>query len=325
VTRDPFGRGGDFVTAPEVSQMFGELIGVWCIAQWQAMGSPKPVCLVEFGPGRGSLMRDFLRAAAVVPEFRAALRIELVETSPTLRAKQQQALRETEVPVRWVADIGETPHAPLIVVANEFFDALPIHQFQWTGGRWRERVVGLDRAGSLAIGQAIDPLPGALARLLPEPASEGAICEVAPARDALAAEIAGRLARGSGAALILDYGYAAGACGDTLQAVRAHRPAGVLEAPGETDLTAHVDFAALARAMAGAGARVHGPLSQGAFLQGMGLTLRAAALKRIADRRQAQEIDAAVERLAGVADMGRLFQVLAATDPGLPPPHPFEG
>lgn len=326
MTRDPFGAAGDFTTAPEISQMFGELIGLWCVEVWHAMGSPPSIRLAELGPGRGTLMADALRAARLRPGFRAAAAVHLVETSPALRARQAETLRraEPELEPIWHDSLTTVPAGPLLLVANELFDALPIHQFQRTDQGWRERVVTLDaREEHLAF--ALAPAGPALALLAPtqRAAPAGAIAEVSPPSLTLAAAIADRVAAGGGAALIVDYGPAASAPGDSLQAVHNHRPVDPLAAPGEADITAHVDFAALARAAREAGAAVHGPVPQGRFLSSLGLETRADALLRQASGDQAQSIRAAVRRLLGADEMGTLFKALVITTPSLPVPPGF--
>lgn len=313
-TRDPLGAGGDFTTAPEVSQMFGELIGLWAVEVWQLMGAPDPVRVVEFGPGRGTLMADFLRAARIAPSFRAAIRVDLVETSPVLRQRQHETLDRQAVPLAWHERLADIPDGPAIVIANEFFDALPARQFAATEDGWRERLVGLGRQG-LAFGLAPEPSPE-----ITRPARPGAVLEVQPAALDLVGQLARRLAGNGGAALIIDYGYTAPALGDTLQAVKAHAFADPLAAPGEADLTVHVDFAALARAAGQAGAAVLGPATQGDFLAALGLDLRAAALAARATPAVAQDIEGARRRLteAGPTGMGELFKILGLADPRLP-------
>jgi SAM-dependent MidA family methyltransferase len=312
-TRDPLGVEGDFTTAPEISQIFGELIGLWAAEVWRAMGEPSRVRLVELGPGRGTLMADALRAARVLPAFRAAAAVHLVETSPALRARQEATLAACGVAVAWHGDLAEVPDGPAIVIANEFFDALPIRQFVGTERGWCERLVGL-REGQLGFGLASEP-----AREVPVPRRAGATLEWPAAGLALVGSLAARLAAEGGAALVIDYGHATSGFGDTLQAVRAHAYADALADPGEADLTAHVDFALLAHAARAAGAAVHGPVAQGDFLGALGIAPRAAALKRRATPEQADAIDAAVARLAGRGDgeMGELFKALALTDPKL--------
>jgi NADH dehydrogenase [ubiquinone] 1 alpha subcomplex assembly factor 7 len=313
MARDPLGGAGDFVTAPEISQMFGELIGLWAAATWQAMGAPTSVLLVELGPGRGTLMADALRAANTVPEFRAALAVHLVETSPRLIARQRETLPGLDIPLVWHRDLAEVPAGPAIIIANEFFDALPVHQAVMVADGWHLRMVGLAE-GRLAFMVSPDPMPGFEA-VLPEalrPAPEGAIYEWRD--DHVVLELARRLVRDGGAALVIDYGHTKSAAGDTLQAVRGHRFADPLAEPGLADLTAHVDFAALARAAERAGARIHGPVTQGAFLHRLGIVERAERLKANATRPQAVGIGAALDRLVAQDAMGDLFKVLAIAD-----------
>ncbi len=323
--RDPFGRGGDFITAPEVSQMFGELIGIWCAAGWQIMETPDVLNLVELGPGRGTLMADLVRAAKVMPGLGDALSIHLVETSPALKAVQEKTLAAAGIKACWHERFEDVPAAgPLMVIANEFFDALPVRQFVRAGEAFRERVVGLDAAGGLAFGLGSDETRDEAMPDWARQASEGAIVEISPAREAVAEVIGARIVAEGGAALIIDYGHTTSGPGDTLQAVRKHRPVDVLAHPGEADLTTHVDFGALQRALERGGAKVHGPLTQGSFLMGMGLREREDVLKRRADQRQRIIISRAAQRLAAGTGMGQLFKVIAATHPDLPVPHPFQ-
>jgi SAM-dependent MidA family methyltransferase len=309
------GAQGDFTTAPEISQMFGELIGLWAAEVWRAMGEPSPVRLVELGPGRGTLMADALRAARVLPAFRSATVVHLVETSPALRARQEAELAPAGAPVSWYGDLAEVPDGPAIVVANEFFDALPIRQFVGTERGWCERLVGLSEGG-LAFGLAPEP-----AGDVPLPVRPGAMLEWPAAGVAVMGRLAARLAAQGGAALVIDYGHARSGFGDTLQAVRHHAYADPLADPGEADLTAHVDFALLASAGRSAGATVLGPVLQGDFLRALGIDARAATLKRRATPAQAGAVDAAVARLAGTGEgqMGELFKVLGLCAPDLPP------
>jgi SAM-dependent MidA family methyltransferase len=324
-TRDPLGGAGDFVTAPEVSQMFGELIGLWAVDVWQRMGAPGRFVLAELGPGRGTLMADALRAVRIVPGFRAALELHLVEIGPVLRARQRETLAASDIAPAWHDHVATLPEAPLIVIANEFFDALPVHQAVKAADGWHARRVGLDTAGDLVFALDPAPLPG-FAALLPAhlaAAPEGAVFEWRA--DSVVAELCRRLVGHGGAALVIDYGHAASALGDTLQAVRGHAYADPLQAPGEADLTAHVDFAALAAAAERAGAAVLGPLTQGVFLRALGIEQRAAKLKAAAGAEQRAAIDAALARLSGSGrdEMGELFKVLVLADPRLGLAGPF--
>jgi NADH dehydrogenase [ubiquinone] 1 alpha subcomplex assembly factor 7 len=313
MSRDPFGPDGDFITAPEISQIFGELIGVWCAAAFRALGSPQHFLLVELGPGRGTLMSDVLRAAKVMPGFREAANVHLVETSPALRKLQAEKLGPA---VTWHESIDSLPDGPAIILANEFFDALPISQYEFHDGSWTERRVGLNAGDRLVIGRS--------AVALAEPAAdEGAILETAPLRQEIAKRLGERLAHSPGVALIIDYGHAASAMGDTLQAVRRHKFCSILDRPGEADLTSHVDFEKLALAFGDGGAITHGPITQRHYLLAMGLEARAARLSGKAKLPERKIIARATERLVGENQMGNLFKVMAALSPGLPTPYPF--
>ena len=315
--RDPFGSAGDFITAPEVSQMFGEMIGLWCVEVWHRMGSPSPCHLVELGPGRGTLMADALRAARIRPAFGQAMRLHLVETSAHLRERQAGVLSAYHP--SWHGAFAEVPEGPLLLVANEFFDALPVHQFFLGAQGWYERVVSTD-GEHLAFASAP---PGPSFALLSERQRGGPAAEVSPAGLALAGDIARRLAVHGGAALIIDYGSSQSLPGESLQAVRQHQPVDPLADPGAADLSAHVDFAGLIHAARAAGAVAHGPLPQGEFLQRLGLDGRAASLKARATAVQAREIDAARRRLLDAREMGTLFKALALTAPNLATPPGF--
>jgi SAM-dependent MidA family methyltransferase len=312
VTRDPLGASGDFVTAPEVSQMFGELIGAWAATVWRQMGSPAKVQLVELGPGRGTLMADALRAARALPEFRAAISVHLVEISPALRARQEQALAG-EGSIRWHDTIGSVPDGPAIVIANEFVDALRVHQFVKDSDGWHLRVVGVvdDKLGFLVVPT---PMPEEFNDESPD-APNGAILEL---RDEAPIEsLSERLVRQGGAALIVDYGHATLGFGDTLQAVRNHKYADPLADPGEADLTTQVNFGELVVWARRSGAATHGPVRQGEFLRRLGIVERAATLKQKATSAQAAGIDSALVRLTAPDQMGELFKVLAIADPKL--------
>ena len=317
-TRDPLGAAGDFVTAPEISQMFGECLGLALAQAWLDRGAPAPVVLAELGPGRGTLMADILRATARVPGFHAAIRVHLVEASPALRALQAERLGGVS-PV-WHDDVSTLPDLPLFLVANEFFDALPIRQFLRSGGGWRERVVGL-RDGALAFGLTDAAPVAALAPRL-EDTAEGDMVELCAPAAAIAAGIGRHVASQGGIALVVDYG-GWGGTGDTFQAVRGHRKVDPLAAPGDADLTAHVDFAALAEAAAPATATAMIP--QGVLLERLGITARAEALVRAAsDPASRAAIAAAHRRLTHPDEMGSLFKTLALHAPGTPVPPGFE-
>ncbi|MBX3505075.1 MAG: SAM-dependent methyltransferase [Parvibaculum sp.] len=319
IKRDPLGRAGDFTTAPEVSQMFGELIGLWLADRWIASGSPARFALAELGPGRGTLMADALRAMRAVPAMLDAASIHFVETSPALREAQRARVPQAE----GHASIDELPGLPLFLIANEFFDALPITQYQRTERGWCERCVDY-RDGKFT--PVLAPVAAANDKALAENvrnAPIGSIAETCPAGTAIAEEIASRIARDGGAALIIDYGHAKSAAGDTLQALRRHQYADPFEAPGEADITAHVDFEALAHAARRGGAQPHGPVEQGAFLMSLGIAARAARLSQNATDGQKRDIEAAVERLTGAQEMGSLFKVLGITPPGADAPAGF--
>lgn len=320
-TRDPLGAGGDFTTSPEISQMFGELIGLWMLEIWHAMGRPAPCRLIELGPGRGTLMADVLRASRLIPEFQSAVTVHLVETSSSLHERQRQALASSGFHITWHNRIEDVPEGPALLVANEFFDALPVRQFQATDRGWCERLVGLD-GERFVFGLKAEP-ETALGR----PPHEGAILEWPAASIDLMKGFSHRLANERGAALIIDYGYWGPAFGDTLQALKRHDFHDPLHEPGEADLTTHVDFHRLAEASMRDRVRIHGPATQGDFLDALGISARAAALKRGATPVQSADIDSALLRLTArqQTGMGELFKVLAITDadieavPGLAP------
>jgi SAM-dependent MidA family methyltransferase len=321
-TREPFGRDGDFITAPEISQMFGELIAVWLYAAWQALARPFPVTIAEIGPGRGTLMKDLLRSLARLdPQLTAGARFAMIETSSRLTAIQKEGLSGATSGLQWFETVDALPVAPLLIVGNELFDAVPIRQFVRAGTEWRERVVDIDRNDDLRFAankDRLDPVP------VPDGAAfapQGAIVEVAPARTALMTTIAERIAHQGGAGLFFDYGHLRPGVGDTLQALRRHRHEPVLENPGEADLTAHVDFSALAEAVRARGLEAH-LTTQGEFLVAMGLVERAGRLGMHAGAEEREKIAAAVERLAGPDQMGSLFKVLAILPGGVAVP-PF--
>lgn len=299
----PLGAAGDFTTAPEISQMFGELVGAWLAERWQAMGRPRAVRLIELGPGRGTLMADALRATRRVPGFHDAIDLHLVDINRPMRDTQRAALESFD-PV-WHERFDDVPAGPLLLVANEFFDALPVRQFHRASHGWVERMVGLSDDGGLRLALAPGVTP--FATVLPD-ASPGAEAEFSEAGRSLATAIGARLRADGGWALIVDYGGASAGRAASLQAVRGHRGSEILDRPGETDLSAHVDFAGLAQA---AGVPAYGPVDQGAFLCRLGIVERAQALKRHATAQQGLAVDAALARLIAPGQMGTLFRALA--------------
>lgn len=323
-TRSPLGAAGDFITAPEVSQMFGELIGLWLAARWQELGAPASVQLVELGPGRGTLMADTVRAARVLPAFRAAIQVHLVELNPHLREAQARALDSAGVPVTWHDSLDAVPAGPTLLVANEFLDCLPVRQFVWQGGHWREKVVGV-RGGRLAAGLGPPaPLPDPGGRLAAVQLPEGAVIEVMPGLDAFVSQLAVRAGTAPLSALVIDYGSSRSGPGDSVQALWRHTKVGPLDRLGEADLTAHVDFERLLQLGQAAGLQPAGPVIQGAFLMALGLEARASTLIR-ANPSCTSDVMSAVERLAGEAYMGALFKVACLSSPGLAPPPGIDG
>jgi NADH dehydrogenase [ubiquinone] 1 alpha subcomplex assembly factor 7 len=324
-TRDPIGERGDFITAPEISQMFGELIGLWMAAVWKQMGEPANVRVIELGPGRGTMMNDALRAAKVLPAFREAAVLHLVEISLLLQAYQEKTLEQLPVPMFWHGALKDVPSGPAIIVANEFFDALPIQQAVKTERGWHERLVEIDAAGNLAFAVAPEPM-AQFERLLPPAVRAAPVDAIFEWRtDTLAMEIGRRLADQGGAALVIDYGHATSAAGETLQAVGRHAYFDPLTAPGSIDLTAHVDFEAIAKAAESMGAVSFGPIEQSEFLQRLGIETRAAALKAKAAPAAAAAVDSALARLTGHSrtGMGTLFKAAAYAHPNLGTPPGF--
>jgi SAM-dependent MidA family methyltransferase len=318
-TRDPFGRGGDFVTAPEVSQLFGEMIGVFLIEAWHKHLKPiRNLRIAEIGPGRGTMMADILRTIRqLAPELYDAATVHLVETSPTLRTIQQTTLAPHAGKLAWHESFDEIPPGFLLFVANEFFDAVPIRQFVKTTNGFRERLVGVDENGELTFAAGVTGIDPALLPAGHQAATLGTIAEVAPARMAIMQLLSDRLFDGGGTALIIDYGHLVSGLGDTLQAVFKHAFDPPLAHPGEADLTSHVDFQSLAEIARNRSIAVNGMMTQGEFLLKLGLLERAGALGRDKGLEQQAEIQVAVERLAGTGpnQMGELFKVMSVSSP----------
>ncbi|AMO73204.1 ATP synthase subunit beta [Sphingorhabdus sp. M41] len=313
-SKDPLGEEGDFVTAPEISQMFGEIIGIWLADLWLRKGSPKQCHYVELGPGRGTLAYDALRS---LRKFGCSPAVHLVETSPILKAKQA----ELHPDATWHADIDSLPtDGPLLIVANEFFDALPVEQFVATSSGWRRQMVARDRSKFIAV-----PSSETAAEQIGDSMSgfpEGTILERSPVSVEWAGNLANRLAKQGGTLLIIDYGYERPGTGSTLQAVKDHLPISPFDSPGTSDLTAHVDFHTLANIARTRLLAVHGPTEQGQWLKSLGIDQRAEALIA-ASPRQADNIRSAHQRLTHADEMGCLFRVMAATAIDWPEPEGF--
>jgi SAM-dependent MidA family methyltransferase len=319
VSRDPLGREGDFTTSPEVSQMFGELLGLWAASIWKTMGSPSLLRLIELGPGRGTMMADALRAVRVLPPLYQTLSVHLVEINPVLREKQKATLSGVRN-LAWHDNIDQVPDGPCIIFANEYFDVLPIHQVVRRSTGWHERTVEIYESGTLVYGTAPYPIPRFEVLLPPllRAAPIGAVFEWRP--DSEIMKIATRVRDQGGAALIIDYGHVRSDAGDTFQAIARHSFTDPLKAPGQADVTAHVDFQALARAAEDVGARVHGPVTQGEFLKRLGIEQRAITLMAKASAEVSEDISGALKRLTGGGrgGMGTLFKVLGLSSPNLP-------
>jgi SAM-dependent MidA family methyltransferase len=320
-TRDPLGAGGDFVTAPEISQMFGELLGLWCAQVWEDQGCPRPARLVELGPGRGTLMRDALRALRAAPAFLEAIDVVLIDSNPKLAGLQREMLKAQSVPVAWdVAFSPKLADRPVFALANEFVDALPVRQFVRMSDGWHERMVGLDPAGGLAFVlspvAADDALP-----ITHAGAPVGSLCETSAAAQGLAAMLAQSVRQAGGAALVIDYGYDAPEFTSTLQATSRHRSESPLAQPGDADLSAHVDFAAFAAAARAEDAQVYGPVEQGEFLLAVGIEIRAERLSHTSTGPRSIALD--LDRLTAADKMGGLFKALAILPPGTPRPPGF--
>lgn len=305
------GANADFLTAPEASQMFGELIGLWCAHEWDTLGKPA-FNLIELGPGRGVLMQDMLRATRGIEGFDESSNIVLVETSAPLRDEQAERVPDPE----WALRLEDAPPGPSFIIANEFLDCMPIRQFVRGEDGWHEKLVGLDEADNLMFG---------LSAAIPAPDSDdepGTVREIAPALESLIYELERRLHEAPARALFIDYGYVRPEGADTLQALKRHKKQDPIETPGEADLTAHVDFARVAQLAEQAGLAVYGPITQGQFLRALGIDFRAEALSK-ANPQHAERLAREVRRLTHADEMGALFKVICLSSPNLPPPAGF--
>ncbi|MGJ8527090.1 class I SAM-dependent methyltransferase [Maritalea sp.] len=318
---DPLGQTGDFITAPEISQMFGEMVGIWVAQTWQQLGEPSPFSLVELGPGRGTLMADCLRVLQQVPGILDAMNISLVETNPVLIDKQFETLKGRKV--TWHSEIDElgAQEGPLIIIANEFFDALPIKQFQRSNGKWHERLIGL-KDNKRVWGLSPTPLPDEAFPEALRSANDNQIWETSFLAQQVTSQIAALLKDRQGALLAIDYGYGTSQTGETLQALKAHAHTDPLDEPGEADLTTHVDFAALADVADKMAVPSSTLLTQSEFLKAMGIEPRAEALAS-ATPAAAEKIDEDLARLVGADRMGELFKVWCLFNTNSPP-YPFE-
>ena len=328
MTQGAFGAQGDFTTAPEISQVFGELVGAWIVNAWEEIGSPSLFNLIELGPGRGTLMADLLRIAAIRPDFLKAVRVYLIETSGRQRYEQQKQFRNSGITITWATDMYDVPAAPTLIVANEFFDCLPRRQFVRTTQKdepsWRERLIGLSDGGGADMLQFVlspelhDTPTGA-----PNGAKPEDIFETSEEARKVVHHIAERFRTHKGRALIIDYGHAQAGFGDTLQAVQNHQFCPPLHQPGLVDVTAHVDFAALSSAAKEANLSVAGPEIQARVLARLGLAARAQILAAKLSGEQAQSLESGIRRLVHPEEMGTLFKVICLSSEGLPVPPGF--
>lgn len=321
---NPIGAEGDFITAPEISQMFGEMLGIWCLLTWQAMGQPFPLQILELGPGRGTLMCDLLRSLEKLHPNFETISVHMVERSISLKARQMAALERFDCPKAWYEQIEDVPPGPTILIANEFLDCLPVRQFVKKPEGWHERVVSLDEAGELcfAVGK---PVPAGM--VVPagfDNAAAGAIFEYCPDFEVVLNDLQRMAAKAPLAALFIDYGYEGPSLGETLQAVHRHKMVSPFVRPGEVDLTAHVDFTAISALALARGLKSFGPRDQGAFLSQLGIGARAERLVANATEAQAEKLASDVVRLVAPEQMGSLFKVMSLTGPGIAPPPPFD-
>ncbi|WP_430431589.1 class I SAM-dependent methyltransferase [Oceanicaulis sp.] len=322
-TKDPLGAANDFITAPEISQMFGELLGLWAAECWMQMGAPSRFELIELGPGTGRMMSDMLRAGRAAPGFLDAVHVTLVEASPALKMVQGQTLANAQVPIHWAKAFEKAPSGPAVVIGNEFLDCLPIRQAIRHQGQWRERVVTLHPEDEDRFGFGLGPVlseadVGYIAPALRQ-AEDGALVELRPGDQQQMEQLAGRFKRDPGYALFVDYGSSQPETGDTLQAIRAHQKVDPLDMPGTADLTAWVDFDRLLRLGLDAGLTAYGPMTQGAFLTELGIEQRAAVLAKSVDAAGQARLKRQMHRLVSPEDMGALFKLAAFSSHGLPP------
>ncbi len=326
-TRDPLGADGDFITAPEISQMFGEVLGLWCVQSWIDLGRPETLHLIEYGPGRGIMMSDMLRSASLDSGFKAAVQVWLIEASAALEAVQGRTLGTAGVAVQWAARLEDVPPGPSLIIGNEFLDCLPIQQlicedpFAGKDG-WVERRVGLDDEDRLCFVKSGIPAAAILTDRLPTGASDARkdnVLETCPSVAQIIDSLSVRFAAHPGRALFIDYGPADTEFGDTLQALKRHEKVGVFSDPGNTDLTARVDFAALAETANAAGLATSAAVPQREFLSKLGVEMRAVALIRA--KPDAKPVIARqLHRLTDTAEMGELFKAICLSSPGLPDP-----
>lgn len=318
-TRDPLGAEGDFITAPEISQMFGEMIGLWCVQSWMDMGQPQTINLIELGPGRGVMMNDILRAARIAPKFIKAARVTLIEASAALQAVQGQTLANSPCPVTWADGLEKSPRGAALIIGNEFLDCLPIRQFVRKNGAWHERLINIDPDDETGLIFGLSELPYAHDDVAHFPQSEdGALCELCPALAQITDHVKLRVGESAVRALFIDYGPAQTQIGDTLQAIKRHTKVDPLSEPGEADLTARVDFGHLFELAAAAKLHVAHAVTQAHFLTAMGIEMRALNLSK-AKPEAAPKIARQLARLTDSDQMGTLFKAIAFQNYGLPP------
>ena len=321
---NPLGAEGDFITAPEISQMFGEMLGIWCVTTWQAMANPVPLQIIELGPGRGTLMADILRSLQRLHPNFEMISVHLVERSVTLKETQKKTLEGSLCPVYWYNSLGEVPEGPSIIIANEFLDCFPVRQFIKTDKAWHERVVGLDETGNFAFMVGNEVPRGAIIPSRLFDSEPGSIFEFCPDFENVMKDVSRMAQRHPMAALFVDYGFEGPQTGETLQALRSHKQVSPFLSPGEVDLTAHVDFTALAALGIANGLKCYGPRDQGAFLSQLGIGARAEILVKNASEDQIEKLASDVVRLVAPEHMGALFKALCITSPSLEVPAPFD-